>query len=388
MLQANLMVLPSAQKALEVLDKLRKEVRDAPSFKALEVAAATAEAIQKRFRPVQEVADRAGEVWTEAEIKLRDELDKLEKPRRGKLNTGPGPGRGKKGKKTVNAESELTVLGADTDEPGGTIPFSRGGPTLKELGIAPKRASRAKQLKAIPPKLRQKYIDQLKDEGAGVTPNAILKKHKEQEREKKRKTYSARVSQSSSAESLTKLIEAEQKFSVIYADPPWTFETYSGKGKERSAERHYDTMSLTALAAMPVRELAGDDCALFLWAVCPELPGALDIIKAWGFSYKTVGFVWVKTTKNAESISLSGDGLHWGMGYWTRANAELCLLATKGSPTRLAMDVPQIIISPVGEHSAKPEETRKRIERLLPGPYLELFARGHAERWTTWGNEV
>jgi N6-adenosine-specific RNA methylase IME4 len=167
----------------------------------------------------------------------------------------------------------------------------------------------------------------------------------------------------------------------IYADPPWTFEAYSGKGKMKSAERHYDTASLDAIKALPVADLAADDCALFLWCTMPQIPEALEAIKAWGFSYKTVAFTWVKLNK-------SGNGIFLGLGYWTRANPEICLLATKGDPTRLAMDVRQVVMAPVGAHSTKPEEVRKRIERLLAGPYLELFARAPAEGWTVWGNEA
>ena len=127
--------------------------------------------------------------------------------------------------------------------------------------------------------------------------------------------------------------------------------------------------------------LAADDCALMLWAVMPELPGAIEVIEAWGFTYKTVGFVWVKQNR-------SGEGLFTGMGYWTRANAEVCILATRGSPVRLAADVHQVIVSPVAEHSRKPDEARSRIERLLPGPYLELYGRRPSPNWTVWGNEV
>jgi N6-adenosine-specific RNA methylase IME4 len=156
---------------------------------------------------------------------------------------------------------------------------------------------------------------------------------------------------------------------------------YSGKGKQRSADRYFDTMTLADIAALPVERLAADDCALLLWAVAPELPGALNVITSWGFDYKTIGFNWVKQNK-------SGEGLHWGMGYWTRANAEVCLLATKGSPTRLNADVHQIIMAPVAEHSVKPDLARERIERLLSGPYLELFGRRAAPGWTVWGNEV
>jgi N6-adenosine-specific RNA methylase IME4 len=125
-----------------------------------------------------------------------------------------------------------------------------------------------------------------------------------------------------------------------------------------------------------------------LWGVWPELAGALEVIKAWGFEYKTAAFVWLKTNPNAERVKLNGDGLHWGMGYHTRANTEFCLLATKGSPLRLAQDVHQVIVAPASEHSAKPQEVRKRIEQLLAGPYLELFARHEVADWTVWGNEI
>jgi len=136
-----------------------------------------------------------------------------------------------------------------------------------------------------------------------------------------------------------------------------------------------------------IKQLAADDCALFPWAVWPE-PGVLQVIAAGGFDYKTAGFIWVKTTENAERITLNDEGLHWGMGYATRSNTEACLLATRGSPPRLAADVHQVVIAPVAEHSEKPDEVYHRIERLYPGPYLELFARRPRERWTTWGNEI
>ena len=112
-----------------------------------------------------------------------------------------------------------------------------------------------------------------------------------------------------------------------------------------------------------------------------SLPGALDLIKAWGFEYKTVAFTWIKQNRKSEGIFL-------GMGHWTRANAEVCLLATRGSPSRIAKDVHQVIMSPVRDHSRKPDEAAERIERLLAGPYLELFSRASRPRWTTWGDET
>jgi N6-adenosine-specific RNA methylase IME4 len=168
------------------------------------------------------------------------------------------------------------------------------------------------------------------------------------------------------------MAEAGHRFKVIYADPPWEFKVYSPKGKQRSADRHYDCPSLDALKTLPIAPLAADDCALFLWGVWPELPGALELIKTRGFEYKTVGFLWVKTSSGAQSVVVGGGGLHWGMGHWTRANSEFCLLATKGAPLRLAEDIHQSVVAPVGVHSVKPEEVRRRIGRLLAGPYLDF----------------
>lgn len=343
--------LPSVAAALKTLDRLEMEVRCAPSFEALDLAARTAAAIQQTFRPVKDVADKAGSVWIAADIRLAEELEKL------------GKAKGGRPRKT-GAESEPVIA-----------------PTLAELGVDKKRASRAKRLKAIPEAAREEFKKELADEGKGVTPAAVLKKQAEADRAEKRRVYAAVASTSSAERSIDGMVRARKKFAVIYADPPWEFKVYSGKGKERSAERHYDTMSLDAIAALPIAKLAGDDCALLLWSVWPELPGALHIIEKWGFQYKTAAFVWVKQNRG-------GAGLFTGMGYWTRANSEPCLLATKGSPTRLAMDVHQVILAPVAEHSRKPEEAHKRIERLLPGPRLEIFARQPRDGWTTWGNEV
>lgn len=170
------------------------------------------------------------------------------------------------------------------------------------------------------------------------------------------------------------------------ADPPWRFEVWSGKGKARSAENHYDTMTMREIARMPVDELAAPDCALFLWACWPSITDALRIIDAWGFTYKTCAFSWMK----ADPMRLFADDKtpFAGMGYWTRANTEPCLLAVRGKPQRLNADVRQGIIAPRREHSRKPDEIHGRIERLIGGPYLELFAREAREGWTIWGNQT
>ena len=135
-----------------------------------------------------------------------------------------------------------------------------------------------------------------------------------------------------------------KKYSIIYADPPWAYRTYSKKGQGRSAESHYPTMCIEDIKALPVGELAAKDCALFLWITFPCLCEALEVLTAWGFSYKTVAFVWVKQNRK-------NDDLFTGMGYWTRANAEICILATKGHPKRVDAGVRQVILSHIEEHS-------------------------------------
>ena len=141
-------------------------------------------------------------------------------------------------------------------------------------------------------------------------------------------------------------------------------------------------LSIEDIKALPVGELAAKDCALFLWITFPCLCEALEVLTAWGFSYKTVAFVWVKQNRR-------NDDLFTGMGYWTRANAEICILATKGHPKRVDAGVRQVILSHIEEHSKKPDEARERIVRLMGDlPRVELFARQSPEGWDVWGNEV
>lgn len=177
-------------------------------------------------------------------------------------------------------------------------------------------------------------------------------------------------------------------YRAILADPPWNFKTYSPKGEGRSPIQQYPTMDLEGIKALPVAEWADSDCALFMWATCPMLLQAVAVMRAWGFEYKTTAFVWAKTNRRHNGGAAGAGDFFMGLGYWTRANAEVCLLGTRGKPSRLARDVRQLIVSPVREHSRKPDDVRNRIRRLVPGPYLELFARQRAPDWDAWGNEV
>jgi len=178
------------------------------------------------------------------------------------------------------------------------------------------------------------------------------------------------------------------QYRVIYADPPWTFATYSHKGKGRSAEAWYDCMSLADIGALPVAEWAAPDCLLLLWVTDPLLPAAFQVIRDWGFAYKTVGFYWAKLNKFADPTVYRDSSFFTGLGFWTRANPELCLLATRGQPRRRRADVRKLIVSPRREHSRKPDEAYDRIEALCDGPYLELFARRPRPGWDAWGSEA
>ena len=183
-------------------------------------------------------------------------------------------------------------------------------------------------------------------------------------------------------------------FGVIYADPAWTYSVFSDKGKGRSAERHYDCMTLDDICAMPVADIAARDCHLFLWCTGPTLVAGQPqrVCRAWGFTPSAMAFVWLKGKKGAfepgATGPLSEDQFVKGMGHTTRQNAEYVLLGRRGSPKRLDKSIHQLIVAPRREHSRKPDEVYERIERYCAGPYVELFARQQRPGWSAWGNQT
>jgi N6-adenosine-specific RNA methylase IME4 len=167
------------------------------------------------------------------------------------------------------------------------------------------------------------------------------------------------------------------KYGVIYADPPWTFRNWSAKGTGRNAISHYDCLDLASLTTLPIADLAADDCALFLCATDPLLPRAFDLIRAWGLEYNTVGFYWVKLNAAAKHDA----DYFTGLGYWTRANPEQCLMATRGKQTRKAKNVRRLVVEKRREHSRKPDCVRERIERLDLHVRRNLVGIAGAIRW-------
>ena len=173
----------------------------------------------------------------------------------------------------------------------------------------------------------------------------------------------------------------DKKYKVIYADPPWSYSNKLGNDPRWGAMT-YPTMSLKDICNLPVKDLADEDCVLFIWVTMPLLEESFQVINSWGFKYITCAFSWIKINKN--------DGKpRSGLGQWTNANAEICLLAKKGKPKRVAKNVKQAILAPVTRHSEKPFEIRDRIVSLMGDiPRIELFARTSAPGWDSWGNQL
>jgi N6-adenosine-specific RNA methylase IME4 len=171
-------------------------------------------------------------------------------------------------------------------------------------------------------------------------------------------------------------------YSMIMSDPAWKFATYSDKGKEqKSAELHYDTMTLDDIKALPVADLAAKDCFLWLWATRPMYRQAEDVMEAWGFQYVTQGH-WAKTTKD-------GKGLAFGTGYVLRDCGEPYIIAKRGKPKVYSRSVRSVILAPRREHSRKPDEAYRDAE-ALSGPHAlraDLFSRESRTGWDSWGNE-
>lgn len=185
---------------------------------------------------------------------------------------------------------------------------------------------------------------------------------------------------------------------IVLADPPWDYTTWSDKA-QKSAKQHYRTMTVQDIAALPVSNAIADDAMLFLWATWPNLKDAYLVGESWGFTYKTLGFIWIKLTSGGKKFT--------GLGYYTRANTEPCLLFTRGNVNRSwikSYGVHQIIdeceatsllpgfeepvAAQVLGHSTKPQIFYDRIQSLVDGPYLELFGRRTQPGWTVLGNAI
>ena len=236
-------------------------------------------------------------------------------------------------------------------------------PTLAEAGIDKKLSSHSQKLAAVPEEQFEGMIGEwrgrVEKENERVTTNLLRASD-----------------QAGRDEKLTAPVWPEGQYPVIYADPPWRYENPPMGGGNRSIENHYPTMNLDEICAMPVESLAAEGCVLFMWATSPKLAECMEVITAWGFTYRT-SMVWVK------------DKI--GMGYHARNRHELLLIAKRGqfAPPEPANRPDSVVSAPRQEHSAKPSEFYAIIERMYPGvPKIELFSRGKRDGWAVWGNQA
>lgn len=177
------------------------------------------------------------------------------------------------------------------------------------------------------------------------------------------------------------IFNTDKKYNIIYADPPWSYRNMGNI--QAAANSHYKTMSMPELFKMRIQidNIADKNCMLFLWVTFPKLQEGLDLIKSWGFEYKTIGFNWIKKNKNGSNF--------FGVGWYTKSNSEICLIGVKGKPIKASNKVSQIIEAERQEHSKKPAIVRDKIVEFCGNvPRIELFARQHADGWDCWGNEV
>lgn len=179
-------------------------------------------------------------------------------------------------------------------------------------------------------------------------------------------------------------------FDLIEADPPWHYVTFDGKSAvPTQGADPYATMTEDELAALPVASVAAPDCVLLMWVISSHVKIGLDLGEAWGFTFKSLGPVWVKErAPNQHEMFDDAPICELGMGHWFRQQAEICLLFTRGSPKRLSAGVRQVIFSPRREHSRKPDIRYERYEKLIGGRKLELFGRQRRPGWEVYGNDV
>jgi N6-adenosine-specific RNA methylase IME4 len=253
-------------------------------------------------------------------------------------------------------------------------------PKLADLGISKTQSSRWQKLASLDADHFEEKVESASKRAYDRITYRFLK---QAEIERAKTRHAKLIEHGCTVDDLTALAESSKRFSVIYADPPWPWAGNLGSGMSR-ADHHYRLDTVAEIARLPVASLAADDCALLLWCTGPHIAigSDVEVIRAWGFKPSTIAFVWVKQNRGDGGVRTRGQGC------WTTANAEICFIATKDSPLRLAFDVHQVVMAPGGEHSEKPEEVRRCIGRLFGGSYLELYGRKPVFGWTVWGNEI
>lgn len=179
-------------------------------------------------------------------------------------------------------------------------------------------------------------------------------------------------------------------YRCVLADPPWHFKSNSVDAPGRNPLRHYDCMSLGDIARLPVERYAAPEAVLFMWVIGPLLVRGdhIPIMRAWGFEPTAMGFVWIKLNPNSSPHFVTLRDIFSGPGFTTRKNAEFVVIGKRGRSPRIDAGVGEVILERRREHSRKPDESYRRIERYCEGPRLELFGRQQRDGWTVVGNQA
>lgn len=252
--------------------------------------------------------------------------------------------------------------------------------TLAKEGITKEESSNARLVAKHKPLVEQ-LMERIEKAEQVITPSLVAtqvrKEKKKQAVEEKEQDHKEETKEVTDFN--IDIFTTDKKFNIIYADPAWRY----WEGGEKNQSLHYATMTIEEIKNLPVKNISDKDCILFLWVTFPILKECFEVIESWGFKYSTCGFIWVKKNKVSDSY-------FFGNGAWTRANSELCLIATKGSVTRIDASISQVIEDPVSEHSEKPARVRELITRLIGElPRVELFSRNNNnDGWFNWGNQI
>jgi N6-adenosine-specific RNA methylase IME4 len=335
---------PSVPRALQALDRLHDEIRDAPTMAVLDEIAAQTESMQVRYRRVEVVANRAGKVWVEAETRLGQERGKI-----GKAKGTQGTARGRDA-------SGVAIMATPEND----------APSAKELGIAHKRLQRAERLAAMSDDERDSLIAELEADGKAVTPNAVLVRL----RQKTRRVRKHQVA--------TAVFSADGPFDVVVIDPPWPMQKIDRDERPNQDAFDYPTMTVDQIAAFWSKEMAGriaDDCHLFWWTTQKYLPATFDLIAKLGLRY-VLTMVWHKP---------GGFQPHDLPQY----NCEFIVYARRGAP--LFIDTKAFdccFEAPRREHSRKPQDFYDVISRVTGGSRIDVFSREQHNGFAQFGNET
>jgi N6-adenosine-specific RNA methylase IME4 len=324
--------IPAAIKALAAMEH---QLSQTSTYDEIRKLVDQAEALKLLFSDIDIVKAEAEDVILAAGARIGEEIAKVPK---------------------ANARRRITAQGKSSAGRKDAMPSGTQRARYQKLAAA------KPELKAIAKKLR--------DQGKDATPTAVVRELTQGDKKKHRSAREAELG-------ARQIALPTKKYGVILADPEWRFEPWSREtGMDRAADNHYPTSVTETIALRDVASIAADDCVLFLWATAPMLPQALEVMRAWGFEYRSQ-VVWAK------------DRL--GTGYWFRNKHELLLVGVHGSIPAPApgTQFPSLIEAAVCVHSEKPSAFLEMIEAYFPSlPKIELNARKRRPNWDGWGNEI